>query len=225
MRYLEKDRKKVLKYLSDFVQYHGDLKELSTFRRHSLNECFFLSQFFFAPQFTSHILGYISTDLYDDLYLVYDLHLWLALNASNANSLVFHRFDRNFMEFNLCTQLISVTPRIWAFTGDSFRSMLCLWIGFHPLCTFWILISLTLLKTSKLNFAFCTGELGERMSGAFGEISETIERFQWYKFPTEIQKTLPIIMNEAHEPAVLNCFGSTACLRASFKVVSCGSVF
>lgn len=86
-----------------------------------------------------------------------------------------------------------------------------------------MLISLTVFKVNKLNFTFCIGELGERMTGEFGEISETIEGFQWYKFPIEIQKSLPIIINEAHEPVVLNCFGSTACLRASFKVVSSGS--
>lgn len=64
-----------------------------------------------------------------------------------------------------------------------------------------------------------SGELGERMAGAFENISEVIEQLNWYMFPRRIQKMLPIIINVAHVEVVLDCFGSTACLRESFEMV------
>lgn len=64
------------------------------------------------------------------------------------------------------------------------------------------------------------GELGERLTQAFWVISDTIEQFKWYRFPLNIKRLLPMIINEVHVPVVLNCFGSTACVRGSFKNVS-----
>lgn len=64
-----------------------------------------------------------------------------------------------------------------------------------------------------------TCELGQNVNDAFDECSDMIERLDWYLFPAEVQKTLPIIINFAQQPIVFECFGSTACVRATFKYV------
>lgn len=148
--------------------------------------------------------------------------MWLALDAANANSCVFRRFVSNFME--------KMDHETFSIDFSHTMNMDIYWRQRSRLAMHldWLLSHVNILnagiietfKTKRINFP--TGELGERMTSAFDQISVTIEVVQWYKFPIEIQKILPIIINEAHEPVVLNCYGSTACLRASFKVVSCG---
>lgn len=70
-----------------------------------------------------------------------------------------------------------------------------------------------------IHFNQISGELGERLTSAFWLISDTVERFNWYRFPLKMKKILPIIINVAQVPVVLDCFGSTACVRGSFKKV------
>lgn len=67
-------------------------------------------------------------------------------------------------------------------------------------------------------FIIC--ELGQRLTDAFEEINDEIDRFEWYLFPSEIQRMLPTIMISAQQPVVLECFGSIAGSRETFKRVS-----
>lgn len=72
-------------------------------------------------------------------------------------------------------------------------------------------------------FAFTTVliacELGHRMNCSFERILFTIEQFDWYLFPIEIQRMLPLIIAIAQQPVTLECFGSIECSRQVFKNV------
>lgn len=63
-------------------------------------------------------------------------------------------------------------------------------------------------------------ELGQRVQQAFIECSDIIYQLDWYKFPAEIQQILPLIMNFTQQPINFECFGSTACVRETFRFVS-----
>lgn len=63
-------------------------------------------------------------------------------------------------------------------------------------------------------------ELGQRMSDAIEGIWDTIDDFDWYSFPHDIQRFLPYLLIAAQRPVVLKCFGSTSGSRNTFKKVS-----
>lgn len=62
-------------------------------------------------------------------------------------------------------------------------------------------------------------ELGQRMNGAFEEVSITIEQFDWFLFPTKTQRMLPMIIGDAQQPVSFECFGSIKCSREVFESV------
>lgn len=62
-------------------------------------------------------------------------------------------------------------------------------------------------------------EIGERMSNAVFEIEDEIAQFDWYSFPLEIQKILPIIIVNVQKPINIDCFGSISATRDTFKEV------
>lgn len=67
---------------------------------------------------------------------------------------------------------------------------------------------------------FFTCETGERFKTGFDDISDEIDQFSWYAFPTEVKRLLPIIILIAQQPVAVECFGSIMCLRESFRKVS-----
>lgn len=66
-------------------------------------------------------------------------------------------------------------------------------------------------------FAAC--ELGQRITDAFDEVNFTFVQFDWYLFPTEIKRMLPVIIANAQQPYEMECFGSITCSRDVFKNV------
>ena len=66
---------------------------------------------------------------------------------------------------------------------------------------------------------FIACELGQRVNLAFVECSDMIDQFDWYLFPAEIQRLLPIILNFTQQPVEIKCFGSTTLDRETFKYV------
>lgn len=88
----ENDRSSHLKYLSDFIQFHAEVKELSKFW---WSFCFQTNGDKVIPfrislfQFTSHLFGCISTDFYAHLLVEYWNDLWLITHVSNANGWYF----------------------------------------------------------------------------------------------------------------------------------------
>lgn len=83
-----------------------------------------------------------------------------------------------------------------------------------------LLLNSTLNGIEGLVIVFIVSELGQRLNNAFEEIDLTIEQFDWYIFPIEIQRMLPMIIANAQQTVSLECFGSIACAREVFKNVS-----
>lgn len=67
---------------------------------------------------------------------------------------------------------------------------------------------------------FFVCELSERIINAFGKINDIIEQFDWYLFPVQMQRIMPVIIINAHEPIAIEYFGSRSCSREDFKKVS-----
>lgn len=63
-------------------------------------------------------------------------------------------------------------------------------------------------------------ELGQRFSNAFEEIVDVLGEFRWYKFPIEINRSLPMLMAEAQLPVEIEVFGSITCCRVVMKFVN-----
>lgn len=66
---------------------------------------------------------------------------------------------------------------------------------------------------------FVTSEIGHRLHNAFDEIDDAICQLEWYQYPIEIQRILPLIMTYTQKPVVINFFGSFSCSREQFKRV------
>lgn len=66
-------------------------------------------------------------------------------------------------------------------------------------------------------YLFC--ELGERLSKRFDEIDYELFDYEWYQWPNEIQKVLPIIMNETQTRIVLKAFGNIECSRETIYLL------
>lgn len=69
-------------------------------------------------------------------------------------------------------------------------------------------------------FVFIASEFGHSISTAFIEIDYEIGQFDWYKFPMEMRKILPILLMVTQKPLTLEVFGSITCERETFKKVS-----
>lgn len=67
-------------------------------------------------------------------------------------------------------------------------------------------------------FIFC--EAGEMITLRFEQICDDIGQCDWYLYPAETQKILPIIIQCAQQPVTLRAFGKASCTRESFKTVS-----
>lgn len=67
-------------------------------------------------------------------------------------------------------------------------------------------------------FLFC--EFGERLTGRFNEIDQQVNQCDWYTFPLQIQKLLPIFLKGTQNPIVLYGIGELKCTRETFKDVS-----
>lgn len=83
-----------------------------------------------------------------------------------------------------------------------------------------VLLMTVFMVCYAFGVVFVACEVGQRISNEFSEINDVIERFDWYLFPDELKKILPIVMNLAQRPVCIDFFGSIACSRDVFKKVS-----
>lgn len=67
---------------------------------------------------------------------------------------------------------------------------------------------------------FLACELCQRTTLAFEECSDTINQFDWYLLPADIQRMLPMIIQFDQQPVQIKCFGTVASDRETFKFVS-----
>lgn len=82
-----------------------------------------------------------------------------------------------------------------------------------------LLLLLILSGVFALALVFISCELGHRINEAFDAVNVYIEQLDWYAFPVEIQRMLPMIIANVQQPVPLDCFGSITCTRAVFKDV------
>lgn len=68
--------------------------------------------------------------------------------------------------------------------------------------------------------AFIACEIGQQMNNAFNKIDFTLDQIDYYLFPIEIKRALPMIIVVAQQPVTLACFGDITCTRETFKSVS-----
>lgn len=66
---------------------------------------------------------------------------------------------------------------------------------------------------------FFSCEIGQRFTDAYEEIDDKIESFDWYLLPMKIQRMLLILMVNTQQVVYIECFGSMACGRDTFKKV------
>lgn len=71
----------------------------------------------------------------------------------------------------------------------------------------------------SFSILFITCELDQRINLAFVECSQMVEQLDWYLFPMNIQRMLPMILHFTQQPFEIICFGSKACNRDTFKSV------
>ena len=74
-----------------------------------------------------------------------------------------------------------------------------------------------LLWSFGLVWIFCN--LCEKLSTAFDEVYHVIDQLDWYMYPSEMAKILPIVFVNAQRRVVVECFGSIPCSLGTFKKV------
>lgn len=69
----------------------------------------------------------------------------------------------------------------------------------------------------ELLFAIC--ELGERVTIGFESFGDELERCDWYKLPTKMQRMHLMFLVDTQQPVNIECFGNILCTRDTFKKV------
>lgn len=66
-------------------------------------------------------------------------------------------------------------------------------------------------------FLFC--EFGNMVTIEFEDLNEIIGQLNWYSYPNDVQRMMPIIMIVAQESVIIHGYGNIACVRESFVKV------
>lgn len=67
---------------------------------------------------------------------------------------------------------------------------------------------------------FVACELGQQISNTFSQIDDIFDQFNWYLFPSEVQRILPTAILYVQQPIEVRFFGSFSSDRDQFKRVS-----
>lgn len=71
-----------------------------------------------------------------------------------------------------------------------------------------------------LFFIFATCEIGERMYQNSYDVEDKIEQLDWYKYPYEVQRMIPVFIMNAQKGIAIEFFGTISCSRAQFTKAS-----
>lgn len=80
---------------------------------------------------------------------------------------------------------------------------------------------MTVAGTLSFMTLFATCEVYGMISSEFDTINDVIDQFDWYLFPINVQKALPMILLNVQQPIDINFFGSIRCNRETFRKVNC----
>lgn len=72
--------------------------------------------------------------------------------------------------------------------------------------------------TTSVIFVVC--ECVQRVTNSYSALTDTINQFDWYLYPIEIQHLLVPIIMYAQKPVEIAFFGSITCNREQFSKVS-----
>lgn len=72
----------------------------------------------------------------------------------------------------------------------------------------------------SFGFVYVVCELCQQTTDAYEEFEDILEQFSWYRFPDGIKRIMPMAIYFVQEPVAIECFGSLACSRETFKKVS-----
>lgn len=81
------------------------------------------------------------------------------------------------------------------------------------------IVQMILLTLYAFGVIYPVCELGQQVRNDFDEISTTIYQMNWYSFPTQIQRILPIILLGSQKPVQIRSFGNIETTRETFKIV------
>lgn len=95
---------------------------------------------------------------------------------------------------------------VWFQSYSKVDAMRILVMGIEVFCAF--------------GFVFFSCEFGERLSGAFDDVSNCVGHFNWYNFPIVVQRMMPTVLMTTQQKIALECFGSILCVRKALKSVS-----
>lgn len=157
--------------------------------------CGFHRTFF---QINIRFIWHLSTNVYDVLCVEPSRNFRRIANHSSGSSWVHSIISKisNILECQFCIIWIQLQH------GNVVPVLLTIFTG---------------LMALALVFINC--ELCQRISDAYEQVDITIVQFEWYLFPNDIQRMLPIIIANAQQPVELECFGSIKCGREVFKNV------
>lgn len=69
----------------------------------------------------------------------------------------------------------------------------------------------------SFSFIFIICECGEKVCNAFNEINKEIDKLDWYLFPIEIQRNLPMLIIISQKPVIIQGYGNIWYNREAFK--------
>lgn len=84
------------------------------------------------------------------------------------------------------------------------------------------ILSLIFKLANTLGQLYVACEICQRLSNAFMEIDDGMGQLDWYRFPHEIKKVLPIILVLTQQPFAFECIGSISCNRETY--IQVGSI-
>lgn len=64
------------------------------------------------------------------------------------------------------------------------------------------------------------GEVGQKLSEKFTEINGVMDQLNWYAYPREVKRMLPMILTNLQQPVIIKCFVFIFCDREYSKRVS-----
>lgn len=71
----------------------------------------------------------------------------------------------------------------------------------------------------SFGLVFVACEISQISCDALNEMDDDIGQLDWHLYSVEIQKMLPMIMENTQQPVIIKCFGSIPCSRETFKKV------
>lgn len=82
------------------------------------------------------------------------------------------------------------------------------------------ILAILLFSSYAFGAVFIICELCQRVSNQCDDVGDIIGQAKWYLFPAKIQRILPLIIANVQEEVFVECFGSIACNRETFKRVN-----